>query len=180
MVKNDWSLIQGKKPILLVASHNYPQIRKSYIKPGDMGTGFLVETLCKNSNAWGIITTKVQLDPNWYANSPFRKRVKQLIKTNNIKFVLDIHGRREDYPHLLELLPNNSFNKRVINLPKSFHVNSFVDNEQLTLAEDLDKKSIACAEIEIRKDGRIKEINKENYLTVIKKIVELLRFSTRC
>lgn len=158
-----------------MASHNYPHIRKGGVKPQDVGTGQLVKTICKKTGTWGIISTDVQLDPNWYTSSPFRKKVKGLIKDNAIKYVLDIHGRRENYPHLLEILPNTSLSKLTKDVPNSFHLRRLSDNEQLTLSEDLNNNGIACAEIEIRKDGRIKNTSDGNYNIAIKELMKLIR-----
>lgn len=68
--------------------------------------------------------------------------------------VVDIHGRRENYPTLFEFLPNNSFKKKYLNFLKDKTIMEFKNDAQLTLAEDLDKNHVPCLEIEIRKDGR--------------------------
>lgn len=162
-----WKIIPGKYPILLVASHNYSHLRKGKIKLGDIGTGAIVSKLCYKTKVWGFKTTKIQLDPNWYTLNPLRINLKEIIKEKGIKLVLDIHGRREKYPYLVELLPNSSFKNTVKETPKFFHTRDFADNNQLTLSEDLEKIGVPAAEIEIRKDGRVREGNKINYKLVI-------------
>lgn len=57
MINSLWKIIEGNLPVLLVASHNYPHLRKGLVKPKDIGTGDLVKVLCNKYNCWGIIST---------------------------------------------------------------------------------------------------------------------------
>ena len=160
-IETGWKEISGANTILLVASHNYPHVRNANLKPADVGTGKIVEKYCSEFNCWGLISSKVQLDPNWYANSPFREMVKEIIDKRQVTVVLDIHGRKIDCKNLIEFFPNNSFGKR--KCLADLVVKEFVDNEQLTIVEDLDNYKVPGVEIEIRKDGRVKAINASNY-----------------
>lgn len=173
-MSNGWKIIKGSMPILLVAAHNYPHLRKNKIKPRDIGTGSLVKALCNDYGCWGMITTKVQADPNWYLSSSFREKIKEIINQYEIKMVIDIHGRKKDSPELIELYPNNAFRKTYSELLKDKVVNEFVNNEQITLAEDLDKIGLPSVEVEIRKDGRL-PTNKQNYNYVYEKLSSFLR-----
>lgn len=38
-----WKIIRGNSPILLVASHSFPQMRKKSIKKADINTGVLAQ-----------------------------------------------------------------------------------------------------------------------------------------
>jgi hypothetical protein len=155
----DWKIHKGRVPILIVAGHARKHIRKDKVKPADLNTDTLAKEISKKTDAWLIYTTTIQKDPNWYVNSPFRKRVKEIIKENNINTVYDIHGRKSKHPNLVELLPNKAF-LNLHNAPiKSLNVPilPLVDNEQLTLAEDLGRNNIPCVEIEVRTDARYKK-----------------------
>jgi hypothetical protein len=168
----DWETIPGEQAILLVAGHNYPHFREGKVKKRDEGTGELVRELCNRCGVWGIISTAVQLDPNWYHGSLFRQSVKLLVKKNNLKTVLDIHGRREDYPNLIEFFPNAIFTAKFEQLIGNEVIKEFTYNQQVTLAEDLEKSNVACVEVEIRKDGRT--TGNENNMPVMEKLVKLI------
>lgn len=159
-----FTLISGNKPILLLAAHNYPHIRNGVTKAADIGTGGLVQKYCDKYGFWGLVATSVQDDPNWYQNSEFRRKAKEIIKNNNIKCVLDIHGSDISSEHLLELLPNNNFLSQYKDLTHGQTVKPFKNNIQLTIAEDLDLLDIPCLELEVRKDGRVLGINEDSYL----------------
>lgn len=172
MRKRYWEVIPGQKPILLVASHNYPVLRGGRIKPRDLFTGSMVEKLCSLTKCWGIVSKSIQSDPNWYKNSPFRKVVKRIISENNIAAVLDIHGRKSSYKRLIEFYPNSEFEKSFGKYLKNLPVEHFKRNIQLTIAEDLDSIRIPCIEIEIRKDGRTP--GNENFDIVIPILEEII------
>lgn len=156
-VEDKWKIIKGENLILLVASHNRPHNREGVIKPADIGTGLLVEDLCVQTKAWGMVSETVQEDPNWYKDSKFRNKLENIVDTNGIKAVIDIHGRKHSWQHLLDAYPNNSFRRRFgVQVLRDFAIQPFKDNDQLTITEDLDSVNIPGVEIEIRKDGRIK------------------------
>ena len=48
----------------------------------------------------------------------------------------------------------------------------FIENNQLTISEDLDSQQVACAELEIRRDGRGE--NSPAYEEVLKTISNLV------
>ena len=89
-----------------------------------MGTGELVRSYCQKLGWWGLVSTRAQLDPNWYATSPFREKVKEIIKAKKIE------------------------------------CKELIDNDQLTLAEDM---KIPVVEVEIREDGRVKTVDPVKY-----------------
>ena len=157
-----WQIIEGKKPILIVAGHNFNQGRKGKIKWADIGTGDIARKICEENNFWGIISTRDQIDPNWYTDSPFREKVKELIKTNKIEMILDIHGRKLGSSELIELIGNNCFIKKYSKKLNEWKINNCVDDEQITLAEELDE-TLPVLVLEIREDGRIKTIDENKY-----------------
>lgn len=161
------------KPVLLIASHSTPQIRRGQIKPADLGTGQMVKKLCRELKTFGIISTKLQKDANWYINSPLRKRAKEIIKKFNIRLVLDVHGRRDDWPRLIDVYPNNNFMACFKASIKNLPIQRFKSNNQLTLSEDLDRTNVPSLEIEIRRDGRTSGTEEnEKVVRTIKGIIQ--------
>jgi hypothetical protein len=168
----NWLQIYGNHPVLLVASHNLPHIRENRLKPADMGTGEIARLLANKLGVNALISKSVQKDPNWYINSSFRKKVKEIIKKKRIITVIDIHGRKKGSPNLLEFLPNQNFTNKYNNLLKNKFIRPFKEDDQTTLSEDLESVNIPCVEIEVRKDGR--EGNTKEYKKVVKELTEMI------
>ena len=152
-----WQIIEGEKPILVVAGHNFAQGRYGKIKSADLGTGAVARDMCKKYIFWGIISTKEQMDPNWYVNSPFREKVKEIIKQKQIKLILDIHGSNLGRDDLVKLIGNKKFKENY-----KIEADSFKDDQQTTLAEELNNEA-AVLQIEIREDGRVRTIDEVKY-----------------
>jgi hypothetical protein len=174
-----WRIIKGQRPVLLVASHNYPQIREGSIKPADIGTGDIVEKLCQNTKSWGIISQSVLYDPNWYEKSEFRIEVKELINKNNIGIVLDFHGKKDSSDAPVDFYPNSAFKQRFSACLIGLSTKSFKKNDQLTLSEDIDHLGVPGLEIEIDKKTRLAGTKLYNIIvneleTLIIKLKELI------
>ncbi|HLE48686.1 MAG TPA: hypothetical protein VI819_01505 [Patescibacteria group bacterium] len=155
-----WDLIKGTTPVLLIASHAYSQIRSGNLKLGDIGTGQIARKLAKSTKCWALVSTKIQKDPNWYTDSPFRKKIDSILKKENIKVVFDIHGRK-DSGNLMEYYPNEYFYREYGKLLSTEIVAGFRDNDQITIVEHLEKLNIPGLEIEINKDGRAGKYNQD-------------------
>jgi hypothetical protein len=162
-----WILIEGNQPALLVAGHNAPQIREGQMKKRDWGTGNVVKYLCEKTGAFGIIATETQPDPNFYEDAPLRRKVIELISDRAIKQVLDIHGRRADYPYLIEFFVNKYFDQGVLGGEMVFKAE--VKNQKL-LVNSLD---VPAVEVEIRRDGRT--WGEENFEIVIEKLEKIIK-----
>ncbi len=163
-----WQQIVGKKPILVVAAHNFSHGREGVIKFANMGTGDLARKICEKYNYHALVSTRAQLDPNWYSSSNFREKIKEIIVKYDISLIIDLHGKKLNNKDLIELNGNTSL-KRKFNL----NVDSFKKNQQLTLAEELDKQ-IPVLQVEIREDGRVSTIDGQKYLEAWQKITGLL------
>ena len=163
-----FQIIEGKNPILIIAGHNFNHGRDGKIKLADLGTGDIVRNLCQKYNFYGLVSTRNQLDPNWYANSSFRQKVKEIIKNKNIILVVDVHGKSLSSQNLIELKGNLKFKEKC-----SITVNNFINNNQQTLAEELDSV-IPVLQIEIREDGRIDTIDRAKFAEAQKTIINLI------
>ncbi len=165
---NGFQIIEGKKNILVVAGHNFEHGRQGKIKFAEWGTGDIARNLCDKFGIIGLISTKEQMDPNWYVDSPFREEIRQLILKNKIKLVVDIHGSGMQNEELVYWRGNKRFKENY-----AIEVRDFLKNEQITLAEELDEK-VAVVEVEIREDGRIPTIDEENFKMAQQIIIDLM------
>lgn len=152
-----YQFIIGSRPILVIAAHNFRQGREGSMKAADMGTGDLARKICEKYKFYGLVSTRTQLDPNWYSSSNFREEVKEIIKMKDISLLIDLHGRSLAAKDLIELKANKIFKEKY-----SLKTGSFVDNKQLTLAEELDNTT-PVIQIEIREDGRVPTIDEKKY-----------------
>jgi hypothetical protein len=170
-INNGWQIIEGKKPILIVAGHNFEHGRDGKMKFAEWGTGVMVRRLCELVDGQGLVSTRKQMDPNWYFDSPFREEVREIILKNKITLVIDMHGSGMQNEELVYLRGNKKFREKYM-----INVKGFVKNKQLTLAEEWNE-SVPIVEIEVREDGRIPTINEENYKRaqeIVKNLVESL------
>ena len=84
--------IKGMIPVLLTAPH-------AQSPNADLYTGEIVHKLSEETGAWGLISTisRNEIDYNRVEGreTPFRKRIDDLIEKGKVKYILDIHGMKE-------------------------------------------------------------------------------------
>lgn len=97
-----------------------------------------------------MISTKIQEGPNWYTDSKFRRELKRILEKNDIIAVFDIHGRKSEWPTLVDYYPIKYFKEKYTHLSEGKNVMDFKDNDQLTICEEI---SIPALELEIRRGG---------------------------
>lgn len=163
-----YQIITGTKKVLLVAGHNFKQGRIGKIKSAEFGTGKIVRNMAAKYNCFGIVSTKDQMDPNWYSESPFRQKIREIIKKEQISLIVDFHGSSMANEKLIYLRGNKKFKETY-----KINVLNFVENEQITLEEEWDE-IVPAVEVEIREDGRISTIDEDKYTEAQKLIEDLL------
>ena len=120
MKENDYfRIIYGTIPVLLSAPHAYshkrPSLGLSY-KIGEIYTDSIVEEICANTSAYGIIQTKeTPFDANYHKieNNPYKSAVSELIEKEKINRFIDIHGLRDDYEYDLGIYYPSHFIKSI-------------------------------------------------------------------
>lgn len=165
-----WKIIKGNIPIIFIAAHNYPHVRKNKLKKADINTSSLASSLAMKLSAYAMYSTAIQEDPNWYINSDFRKHLKKYLSDKSIGVAFDLHGRRKNWPNLIEFFPNDQFKNKYSNAIKDEIIKDFVEDDQLTICEDL---PIPGLQLEIRRDGR--DPSDKNHLHVVQKIVNVTK-----
>ena len=108
------------------------------------------------------------MDPNWYFDSPFREKIRNIISEKKIKLVIDIHGKNLAARELVELKGNKKFKEKYY-----IKVNEFINNNQETLAEELDDL-VPVLQLEIREDGRVRTIDETKFIEAEKIINDLI------
>ena len=101
MKTSTFRTIIGKNPILFSAPHVFahkrPKLSGAY-KYGEPFTDIVVDQLCEKTNSFGItLTSESDYDYNYHKEeyNPYKKRVRELIMKENIKYFFDIHGLKD-------------------------------------------------------------------------------------
>jgi len=90
-------ITKGSRPILLSAPHSVNHPRGGTIKRADVFTGSLAMILSSITDSSAIVQGRTsQEDPNHDLAGPYKSELKKLVRGNNIRFVLDLHGLAED------------------------------------------------------------------------------------
>jgi hypothetical protein len=96
MYKREYEEIDGEVTVLLTAPHAHPP-------EADLNTDIIARLVAQESRCYALIShvSRTRLDLNKTAglNHPFRKRIRQLVESAKIKYILDIHGSKRDCFH---------------------------------------------------------------------------------
>lgn len=113
----EYEIIKGKEPILLSAPHVFAHRRPSLsglYKQGEPFTDEIVKNICEKTNAHGIyVTQEMSYDPNYYEvkKNKYKKKVRDLIKEEKIKYFFDIHGLSDEYAYDFGIFYLNRYTK---------------------------------------------------------------------
>lgn len=93
MENKSLNVIYGEKKIILSAPHSVLHKRKGSIRPRETRTGLIVNNLSKKCKTYGIYKKKAELnDANWDRKCNYKKYLRELIKKEKIKALIDVHG----------------------------------------------------------------------------------------
>lgn len=91
--RNDHAIILGNGHVVLSTPHAVSQVRLGKYKPAEIGTLSTALYLQKRLDCHLIAKTKNNYDDaNFDMNSAYKSALCKLIKQNNIKYVIDLHG----------------------------------------------------------------------------------------
>ena len=141
----DFKYSEGSIPILISAPHSVKQIRNNEYKAADIYTGALIKTLSKTTNAHVIYKTKTKGDENYTnKNTPYREKIKEIVKDHHIKVVIDLHGMSDKGDSYIDIGTGGSNNKNLLGcdyiLPcvkKSFHNVNYSENKYFSAKGEL-------------------------------------------
>lgn len=173
----NYKIIEGNIPILLSAPHSVKQIRNNKEKSEEKLTGAIVEYICKKTNAYGIIRTYNALDDPNYQNEgtglKYKNAIIDLIKTNNIRYLIDIHGCRDIYDFDIDIGTNDGKNigmgkeelrfiqEQLSNIGIITIDNTFKASNDVTISNYIHSKlGIPCFQLELSQRVRYSEIKK--------------------
>lgn len=188
-----YRIIEGSIPVLVSAPHVFahrrPSLTMSY-KTGEAWTDTIVEEICANTGAWGIVlVSECEYDPNYHVlnDNEYKKIVGKIIEENKIKKFIDFHGLSNEHEYDVGIYYPTKFSNSIklaqdmcdcINKcdleGSSACILRFLDNDQETLGEYVaSKMRVPSVQLEIARYIREKEKlrnclieNISNYLRV--------------
>ena len=84
---------EGSAPVLVSAPHGARHYRNNKWKEEDEYTASLAIKLAQDTGAHVIyVKNRTREDPNYIMQSRYKDRIKEMIKSNGIGFLLDLHG----------------------------------------------------------------------------------------
>ena len=128
----DHIVVEGTNNVLISAPHGVSQIRLGKYKLPEIGALATALLIKQETNCFFIAKTKNNNDDaNFDEVSPYKTSIEDLIKNNNIKYIIDFHGldsKRECDINLGTHLGNNIKNDESIfnKLYQSLIENNFV------------------------------------------------------
>ena len=95
----DSVFFEGSNNVLISVPHGVSQTRLGKLKVAEIGTIPLGYIVAKNTNSNIIIKTKNNFDDaNFDENCNYKKRISKIIKSRNIKYIIDFHGLAKHRP----------------------------------------------------------------------------------
>lgn len=89
----NFEVIDGNIPVLISAPHGVTQVRNGKHKVAEIGSLAVALQLQKETKSLMIAKTKNCFDDaNWDELSPYKQKVLELVRRNNIRYVIDFHG----------------------------------------------------------------------------------------
>ena len=110
--KQIYEVVNGKIPVLISAPHSVRQFRNGKIKEKDLYTGPIVIELQRQTNCYCIYKTKNNNDDANYdiERNEYKEKIIEIIKDNNIKVLIDMHGASNKHEFDIEIGTDNNKN----------------------------------------------------------------------
>ena len=194
MKEDSFEVINGIEKIILSAPHNVKHIRENSVRPGETKTGVIVRILSKKYNTYGIYKNGKDCnnDANWDKECEYKEQIKNMVKKEKIKVLIDFHGmaayREQDIciginngenifgnydilNHMIDIFHKYGFKNVTIDIPFNAKYEYCVSNY---IAKEC---NIPTFQIEINlkyRSARYKEYKKHKEL--LKSLGEILKF----
>lgn len=108
---------EGKTKVLLTAVHTYTQDNKTKYKKSELFTGAIAKYVSEITNCYYYIKQMDNgIDSNSNKDDIFKAELISIIKENDIKLVIDIHGAKKQHDFDIEIgtLDNKTIEKSIL------------------------------------------------------------------
>ena len=111
----DYEYKLGNIPVLISVPHTVKQWRNNEYKKSEAYTGALAKILHESTGAHVIYKASTNGDENYTTGeTEYRKEIKDIVKDNDIKVILDLHGMNADRDSDIDVGTGNSKNKNLL------------------------------------------------------------------
>lgn len=95
--KDYFEFNDGKIPILISAPHGVRHLRNESWKEEDEYTSSIAIKLAERTGAYVIyVKNATREDPNYTEENRYKEAIKEIVRRNGIKFILDLHGANKN------------------------------------------------------------------------------------
>lgn len=184
---NAFNIYRGTNRIMLSAPHAHFHERKGAPKKREYHTDDILKVLYELTNCHIIFTTKDTDDYNFIKNNEYKLALKDYIKNNHIKYLIDIHGLEYDDERDFEIGVNNYENvngdiklvKKIARILKRGKKLVTIDTKFLarkkTISYYINKElGIPTIQLEIGKKYRRLNHNAWRFRKLIKKLTKII------
>jgi len=86
-------VVPGSVPVVLSAPHGAVHTRQGRAKEEEEYTAALAMLVAALTGAHALYARRrSSTDPNWYAEVPYKERLRQIVEEEKVRFVFDLHG----------------------------------------------------------------------------------------
>jgi len=91
--------LPGTTPVLLSAPHGAVHTRHGETKEEEEFTAALACLVARRTGAHALYARRRSpTDPNWYADVPYKRRLRRIVSQAGVRFVFDVHGMAPNRP----------------------------------------------------------------------------------
>ena len=137
--EKSFRVIKGNIPVIISAPHSVKQLREGRVKGAEYQTGAIASILSEETSCFAIYKTYNNQDDANYdmENNEYKEEIKKIIKENDIRILLDIHGAKDEHNFDIDLgtaygenINNNiEILKRLKNYFKKYKIENVTENK---------------------------------------------------
>lgn len=91
--KESFKILKGSGGVLISCPHSIDQIRDGMLKPRELYSGALCKLIHQHTNCHAIYKYHNDgIDDNFVLHTKYKENIGKIIREENIKLVIDIHG----------------------------------------------------------------------------------------
>ncbi|MDD5879494.1 MAG: fibronectin type III domain-containing protein [Clostridiales bacterium] len=184
----DYKYKEGTIPILISAPHTVKQWRNNQYKSADVYTGALVKTLNETTGAHIIYKTTTNGDENYTTEeTDYRKKIKDIVESNNIRVVLDLHGMTLEKESDIDIGTGNTYNINLLNQDYIYSsiINSlnslnhttnkyFIGGGPYTISTYVSQK-IGIPSVQLEINRKFRDTDSENFTYIVEQLSKMIK-----
>ncbi len=91
--EESFKVLKGSVPVLVSCPHSIDQIRKGMLKPREVYSGAICKLIQERTDCFAIYKYHNNgIDDNFVLHTKYKQKIGELIRENDIKLLIDIHG----------------------------------------------------------------------------------------